>query len=73
MQLNKVSIEEPREKANVAESAYEERYTRAPTLPMKDYPDVIIQTPERRKQRVKKAKPPKAQKTEREVSPNYSI
>ena len=73
MQLNKVSIEEPREKTNVAENANEERYTRAPTLPMKDYPDVIIQTPERRKQRVKKAKPPKVPKTEREVCPNDSI
>ena len=64
IKLNKVSIEESREKTNVAESANEERYTRAPTLPMKDYPDVIIQTPERRKQRVKKAKPPKVLKTE---------
>jgi hypothetical protein len=36
---------------------------------MKDYPDVIIQTPERRKQRTKKAKTPKVSKTEVEVSP----
>jgi hypothetical protein len=68
--LNKVSIEQPREKVSVAESANEERYTRAPTLPMKDYPDVIVQTPERRKQRTKKAKAPKVQKLEREVSPS---
>ncbi|XP_028412123.1 mucin-3A-like [Dendronephthya gigantea] len=69
LKLNKVSFEQPTSngKINAPESSIEERYTHAPTLPMKDYPDVIVQTPARKKQRTKKAKTTKRLKTEDEM------
>ncbi|XP_028417103.1 mucin-3A-like, partial [Dendronephthya gigantea] len=69
LKLNKVSFEQATSngKINAPESSIEERYTHAPTLPMKDYPDVIVQTPARKKQRTKKAKTTKRLKTEDEM------
>ena len=49
-------------------SVNEERYTHAPTLPLKDYPDVIIQTPNGRKQRTKKVKTSKVPQSDIEVN-----
>ncbi|XP_046863851.1 mucin-3A-like isoform X2 [Xenia sp. Carnegie-2017] len=73
LKLNKVSIERNKDELErvIPDRKHETLPTStSPTLPTKDYPDVIVQTPDTKKQRRKIVKLIEVQEIEKQISPS---